>query len=169
MCEMSSSNKDLFDSDKINDSYVKTFYIEKLIKIALNSLESLIKVELINKVDNECKNFLDNVVGKLYDEKVVVYIYFVLIIILSSFESGDEIQFNHDIDTEKISFMILYPFIWLKPKGDNRSNFEKDFKKVYSKNEIEEINIRNLYYCLKHHHSSSIFSKFSRVCNSFMK
>ena len=149
MCEMSSSNKDLFDSDKINDSYVKTFYIEKLIKIALNSIESLIKVELINKVDNECKNFLDNVVGKLYDEKVVVYIYFVLIIILSSFESGDEIQFNHDIDTEKISFMILYPFIWLKPKGDNRSNFEKDFKKVYSKNEIEEINIRNLYYRTK--------------------
>ena len=68
---------------------------------------------------------------------------------MSSFESGDEIQFNHDIDTEKISFMILYPFIWLKPKGDNRSNFEKDFKKVYSKNEIEEINSRNLYYKTK--------------------
>ena len=76
-------------------------------------------------------------------------IYFLLILILSSIESGDEILFNHDIDMEKVSFILFYPFILMKSQGKERAKFEKDFKKNYSKNEIEEINMRNLFYKTK--------------------
>ena len=37
----------------------------------------------------------------------------------------------------------------MKSKGKDRAKFEKDFKKNYSKNEIEEINMRNLFYKTK--------------------
>ena len=37
----------------------------------------------------------------------------------------------------------------MKPLGEGRSKYEKDFRKNYSKNEIEEINMRNLFYKTK--------------------
>ena len=65
--------------------------------------------------------------------------------ILSSIESGDEIKFNHELDETKISFALLYLFIWLKPIGQKRAKYEKDFKKSYSKLEIESFNMGNLF------------------------
>ena len=137
------------NSEKIDDLYIKNFFIEQLIKRTLDCIDELIKKDLKDKDDNECKAFLDTSIGKLYNEHVLPNINFILFLILSSFEGGDEIIFNHNIDETKISFMILYPFIWLKPLGESRATFEKDFEKHFSKNEIEEINMRNLFYKTK--------------------
>ena len=71
--------------------------------------------------------------------------YFLWALILSSIESGDEIKFNHELDETKISFALLYLFIWLKPIGQKRAKYEKDFKKSYSKLEIESFNMGNLF------------------------
>ena len=71
--------------------------------------------------------------------------YFLWALILSSIESGDEIKFNHELDETKISFALLYLFIWLKPIGQKRAKYEKDFKKSYSKLEIENFNMGNLF------------------------
>ena len=149
MCEMTNLKDDLFNSEKIDDLYIKNFFIEQLIKRTLDCIDELIKKDLRDKDDNECKAYLDTSLGKLYNEHVLPNINFILFLILSSFEGGDEIIFNHNIDETKISFMILYPFIWLKPLGDSRATFEKDFEKHFSKNEIEEINMRNLFYKTK--------------------
>ena len=149
MCEMTDLKNDLFNSEKIDDLYIKNFFIEQLIKRTLDCIDELIKKDLRDKDDNECKAYLDTSLGKLYNEHVLPNINFILFLILSSFEGGDEIIFNHNIDETKISFMILYPFIWLKPLGESRATFEKDFEKHFSKNEIEEINMRNLFYKTK--------------------
>ena len=38
--------------------------------------------------------------------KIIKNIYFILILIISSNENGDEIKFNHDIDITKINSMF---------------------------------------------------------------
>ena len=149
MCNRIYFDTDNFIYDKFDESYIKKFFIEQLILESLQSLEKIIKKNLSGKDDNECKKYLNENIGKLYNELIIPNIYFILMLIISSIESGDEIKFNHDIDIEKVSFIIFYPFIFLKSKGKDRAKFEKDFKKTYSKNEIEEINMRNLFYRTK--------------------
>ena len=149
MCEREYFENDNFIFDKFDESYIKKFHVEQLVVESLQSLEKLIKQNFIEKTDNECKIFLNKNIGKLYNELIMPNIYFLLILILSSIESGDEILFNHDIDMEKVSFILFYPFILMKSQGKERAKFEKDFKKNYSKNEIEEINMRNLFYKTK--------------------
>ena len=85
-------------------------------------------------------------------------IIFISILILSSIESGDEIKFNHKIDWEKINKLKYFfyfsapgfiPFNSVLIKFRQRSQYEKDFKKKYSKDEIEKINMENLFYKIK--------------------
>ena len=149
MCERIYFDTDNFIYDEFDKSYVKKFFIEQLIVESLQSLEEIIKKNFNDKDDNECKKYLNENIGKLYNDLIIPNIYFILMLIISSIESGDEIKFNHDIDIEKVSFILFYPFIFLKSKGKDRAKFEKDFKKNYSKNEIEEINMRNLFYKTK--------------------
>ena len=141
MCNRIYFDTDNFIYDKFDESYIKKFFIEQLILESLQSLEEIIKKNLSGKDDNECKKYLNENIGKLYNELIIPNIYFILMLIISSIESGDEIKFNHDIDIEKVPFIIFYPFIFLKSKGKDRAKFEKDFKKTYSKNEIEEITL----------------------------
>ena len=75
--------------------------------------------------------------------------YFIFILILSSIESGDKINFNHYLDKSKITSAFFYPFIWMKPLGENRARYEKDFQKIFSKDEIEKLNMRNVLYKTK--------------------
>ena len=106
--------------------------------------EKLILMNLDKKTENEIKTYLINNIGKHCNEIMIPNVYFIWALILSSIESGDKIKFNHELDNEKISFKLLYPFIWLKPKGQNRAKYEKDFKINYSKLETESINMGNL-------------------------
>ena len=134
---------------KFDDSYIKIFFLEQLIKETLQSEEQLIKSKLTHKSNEECKKYLNSNIGNIYNELIIPNAYFIKILILSSIESGDEIKFNHNIDLSKISFILLFPLIWLKPFGEERAKYEKDFKKNFSGNDREELNMRNLYNKIK--------------------
>ena len=118
-------------------------------------------------------------IGKFYEEEIMPNVIFISILILSSIENGDEIKFNHEIDWEKINKFKYFcyfsapgfiPFNSFLIKFRQRSQYEKDFKKKYSKDEIEKINMENLFYKIKAKNiiNSNInsFEKMSDVNNS---
>ena len=147
MCNRSCFNYDNIILNKLDNSYVKDFFMENLIKAVLNNIENDINQFLKNNKEdgNKFKNFLNNNIGKFYKEKIIPNCYFISTLILSSIESGDQINFNHNIDKNKISSIFFYPFIWLKPYGEDRAKYEMDFKRLFLKDEIEKINMRNLF------------------------
>lgn len=100
-------------------------------------IEKIIKNQLININNDESKNYLNKNIANLYKELIIPNIHFILILILTSIESGDKIKFNHNIDITKLSSTFFYPFIWLTPYGKHRAKYEKEFKKLYFKSEIE--------------------------------
>ena len=71
--------------------------------------------------------------------------------ILTSIESGDYIEFNHDINWEKISQAFnkvpdkLFYLMFLTPHHFDKY-FEKNFEKFYKSNKIEEMHMKNLYF-----------------------
>ena len=145
MCDRRYFELNDFVIKTFGDVFLKYFFIENLIKISLQYAEKLIYMNLDEKDENKNKTYLNNNVGKHCNEIMIPNVYFIWSLILSSIESGDKIKFNHELDEEKISFKLLYPFIWLKPIGQNRAKYEKDFKKNYSKLEIENFNMGNLF------------------------
>ena len=156
-------NKD-FITEKYDDPYIKVFFIQNLIKEVLQSLENIIKDNKKNhNKKGDYKEYLNKNIGKFYEEQIIPNVYFILVIILSSIESGDGIIFNHIIDKEKITSAIFYPFIWMKPLGENRARYERDFKKIFSKEEIERLNILNLFYKTKK--KKIVDSNFSPIEN----
>ena len=107
---------------------------------------------------NERKKYLSTKIGKFFNEEIIPNIYFILTIILSSIESCDEIKFKRYIDWEKINmfkyfFCFAFPkytrFISLSKYYQKRAKYERDFEKKYSKEEIEEINMKKLFYKTK--------------------
>jgi hypothetical protein len=145
-------------SHKFDDSYIKNFYLEQLIKDALQKIENMIILDLNNKNVEECKKYLNEKIGQFFKEEIIPNIIFILIIILSSIENGDEIKFNHNIDWDKISkFKYFFyfsvpgfiPFYSLIKNFKLRSKYEKDFKRKYSENEIEKLNMESLFYKIK--------------------
>ena len=145
-------------SHKFDDSYIKNFYLEQLIKDALQKIENIIILDLNNKNAEECKKYLNEKIGQFFKEEIIPNIIFILIIILSSIENGDEIKFNHNIDWDKISkFKYFFyfsvpgfiPFYSLVKNFRLRSKYEKDFKRKYSENEIEKLNMESLFYKIK--------------------
>ena len=166
-------------SQKFDDTYIKEFYIDKLIKEALQNIEKIIITDLNEKNIDECKKYLNEKIGKFYEEEIMPNVIFISILILSSIENGDEIKFNHEIDWEKINKFKYFcyfsapgfiPFNSFLIKFRQRSQYEKDFKKKYSKDEIEKINMENLFYKIKAKNiiNSNInsFEKMSDVNNS---
>ena len=145
MCENKFLECDNIITEKLDDSYIKKFFLEQLIKETLQSEEKLIKSNLNHKNKEECKKYLNSNIGGIYNELIIPNIYFIKTLILSSLESGDEIKFNHNIDLSKISLILLFPLIWLKPLGEKRAKYERDFEKNYSGNDREQLNTRNLY------------------------
>ena len=148
--------ENIISQESYDNSYIKKFFIEQIIIDRLKIIEDKIKNNLIGKDNNYCKNYLINNIGKLYDENIVPNYYFIEIIILSSIESGDYIKFNHEVDEEKIKLILNY---------FNQNNINiigillgfyytikasifavKDFNKNYTKEAIEEIHIKNLFF-----------------------
>ena len=158
MGKFQSFNFDNFLEQKFEDCYIRNFFLVKLISKALEEIENEIKKNLNNLNDEkECKEQIQKTIGVYYHEYIEPNINFIILLILSSIESGDYIQFNHNISFEKlkiflkytstniygyftplkfISFFALLPFF----------SFEKDFKKNYSKDKIEEIYANNIFY-----------------------
>ena len=150
MCKSSNFNSKNFINGNINETYVKEFFIEKLITKVLQELENIIENNSINfNGKDDYKTYLNKNIGKFYKEQIIPNVYFIFILILSSIESGDKINFNHSIDKSKITSTFFYPFIWMKPLGENRARYEKDFQKIFSKDEIEKLNMRNVFYKTK--------------------
>ena len=149
MCEREYLKKENFIFEKYDDSFIKIFYIEQRIKETLQYAENFIKKKLVDGSNDDFKLNLNKNIGTLYDELIVPNIYFILMIILSSIENGDEIKITHDIDMPKIPLKILYPIIWSNPYGKNREKYEKDLKKIYSKKEREDLKLSNLFNKIK--------------------
>ena len=148
MCECKYSENENFITQKLEDTYIKDFFIENLIKEVLKKLDDIIETNLNNKNFN-FQDYLNNDIEKFYKEYITPNVYFIFFLILTSIESGDEIKFNHIIDKRKISWIIAYPFIWMKPFGEDRAKYEKDFKKYFKRSEIEQLNMRNLFHKIK--------------------
>ena len=145
-------------TSKFDDEYIKNCFVESLIKETLQKIENEIIKDLDNKNADDTKKLLNEKIGKFYNDEIIPNVYFILLLILSSIEGGDEIIFNHKIDWEKINIVKYFfcfalpeytPFISISKFYRRRSKYEKDFKKNYSKNEIEEINMKNLFYKIK--------------------
>ena len=134
---------------KFDDSNIKDFFIKKLIKETLIKIETEIKKKINNLNNNDIKKYLnDNIGKKYYDLYLLPNISFIRMIILISIEGGDLIKFNHKID-----WSYFFNFLnFLKSPYSlmdlllNKKIFEKDFKKYYTNDKIEEIHMKNLFY-----------------------
>ena len=162
MGKFQSFNFDNFLEQKFEDCYIRNFFLVKLISKALEEIENDIKKNLNNLNDEkECKEQMQKNIGVYYHVYIEPNINFIILLILSSIESGDYIQFNHNISFEKLKiylknastningnfaifrfifFSALFPFLSISKR------FEKDFKKNYSKDKIEDIYANNIFY-----------------------
>jgi len=146
MCN-SNFNSDDFISERPDDLYIKTFFLEELIKRILQKIED-VYLDLNIENNDELKKVLNEKMIEFYNEEVIPNTYFIFILILSSIESGDKIKFNHNLDSNKISkyshWTLSFP-ITLLFKNRGRINYEKDFEKIYKTNQIEAIHMKNLF------------------------
>ena len=136
MCKNEQLENENFISEKFDDTYIKNFFVKKLIIEALKRIEKDIFENLKDlNGSEECKNYLNNNISKYYQLNIIPNIYFILTLILSSIESGDYIKFEHKLDWIK-TFKNLLNF---------SSRSEKDFEKDYTKDKIEKIYMKNLF------------------------
>lgn len=73
-------------------------------------------------------------------------------LILTSIEGGDFIKFNHNINWMRFLYhlKLTNPKVILNLFPKLRYDFyEKDFETIYSKDKIEEINMKNIFYKTK--------------------
>ena len=154
MCERDCFKYDNFILTPLNDNYIKMFFMKQLIINILKNVEHDIENNLNNinnhDDDEELKKYLNLNIGKIYDEQIIPNTYFLSILILSSIEGGDYIEFNHEINQEKLDkAMDEMPFtlffsILFSPNNFGKY-FEKNFEKFYKSNKIEEKHMRNLF------------------------
>ena len=137
MCKCDQFENENFINEKFDDFYINNFFIKRLIIEALKKIEKSVFEYLNNLNDSEeCKHYLNNNISIYYQLNIIPNIYFILTLILSSIESGDYIQFKHKSDWIKVFGNRLWIF---------GIRYEKDFKKGYTKDKIEEINMKNLF------------------------
>ena len=137
MCKCDQFENENFINEKFDDFYINNFFIKRLIIEALKKIEKSIFEYLNNLNDSEeCKQYLNNNISIYYQLNIIPNIYFILTLILSSIESGDYIQFKHKSDWKKF---------FRNPFRISRIRYEKDFEKGYTKDKIEEINMKNLF------------------------
>ena len=149
MCDfkINDSENNFFSLKKFDDNNIKNFFIKKLITETLIEIEKEIKKDIDNLDDNDIKKYLNENIGKkYYDLFIVPNISFIRMIILISIEGGDLIKFNHKIDWSYLYKFIGLPFTFLMNLILNSKIFEKDFKKNYTNDKIEEIHMKNLFY-----------------------
>ena len=131
MCKRIYFEDDNFITEKFDDSYIKNFYIENLIKESLAQIEKIIQKNLNDKIrEYEFKDYFERNIMKFYNQ-IIHNIYFALILIISSIESGDFIKFKN-----KPIFSISF-----KEKRE-LINMEN----LYNKNKIKNITNINISY-----------------------
>ena len=146
-----------FINTDFDDTFIKQLFIKNYIVDSLKKIEEDIKnKEKEFKNDDEYKKYLNENIGKYYESLIIPNIYFIRLLILVSIEGGDYIKFNHKEDMNKIvsniwsitkfvimnaygpAFSLLFP-IYSKTE-------QRDFERSFTKNKIEEINMKNLFY-----------------------
>ena len=150
MCGHSFNVDDNLISIIFDDSYIKQFFLDQLIIDVLENIEKDIIKGTKDKHDDDFKNYLNNNIGNFYKEYIIPNIYFILILILTSIEGGDYIKFNHSMNWKNFiqksfkslpSLAIHFKNVWIDSL--------KDFEKIYTNKEIEELNMKNLFYKIK--------------------
>ena len=146
-----------FINTDFDDTFIKQLFIKNSIVDSLKKIEEDIKnKEKEFKNDDEYKKYLKENIGKYYESLIIPNIYFIRLLILVSIEGGDYIKFNHKEDMNKIVsniwsitkyfFMKAYgPFSGLIFKIYGKTE-QRDFERSFTKNKIEEINMKNLFY-----------------------
>ena len=151
MCERDCFKYDDFIFIPLNDSLIKEFFIKPIMVNVLQKIEYEI-ISNLNNIKNEedCKKYLNSKIGEIYKEQVIPNVYFILILILSSIESGDYIKFNHEINWDTVEkafsdapFKLFFSILFSPSKFGKY--FEKNFQKFYESNKIEEMHLRNLF------------------------
>ena len=155
---------------KFDDSFIKNFFIENLMLESLQKIENNIKnnMDYLKDID-EYKKYLNDNIGLFYDKYIIINIYFIRLIILVSIEGGDLILFLKEkgilglFPSKKIlknfsKFLKNYwysfipyigQFIYIYVAKNSKyfaDHFGYDFEKDFTKNEIEEINMKNVFY-----------------------
>ena len=127
-----------FTTEKSDNSYIKEFFIENLINITLKEIEEKI-LKVIKNSDNykNYKDYLNNNIGRFYNYFLMPNVYFVLILILASIESGDNIKFNHSFNWYKAGHLRGWMKSWLLYLKNIQGKLEKDFIKILHKNKSE--------------------------------
>ena len=150
MCKFNySENKkeNLFFKENDN-SYVKEFFVKNCVVKVLKSIEQQLKDKLVNLSDCNIKTYLNENIGEYYNLLILPNIYFIRMVILVSIEGGDNIKFQHKLDWNKIQshwranpklLINLIPYF-------RQACFENDFVKIFPKDIIENIHMKNLFY-----------------------
>ena len=152
-----------FYNINFDDSFIKDFFIEKLMSETLQIIEEKIKIKIdgLNDEDKYKKVLNDNI-GELYDFYILVNIYLISLLVLVSIEGGDLIL-TQKRNFEKIYKTIftffdyvglIYKIEWVFNNKKRLNNlvkeltkkYYKDFEKSYTKQEIEEISMKNIFY-----------------------
>jgi hypothetical protein len=148
MCKLGSfiSNSE-FISQKFEESYINKFFLEKYITEILKKIEIKIKLEITSfNNDIKYKNHLNKIIGEYYNIFIIPNVIFIWILILSSIESGDFIRFNHKIDWKKFWCNFSFGNILNLLPQIHTPFFEKDFEKNFTKQNLENLNMKNLFY-----------------------
>ena len=138
----------------LDDSYFKEFSIKNLIKEVLSKIEDEIYKDISKLNDSKCKEYLNKNIGKLYNKYIIPNINFILMLILSTIEGGDLINFNHKFNWKKIKESFFNSIFSTGPNFISiflsfHKYFEKDFETFYTKDKIEKINMKNLFFKTK--------------------
>ena len=154
MCDGTSFESNNFISETFDNSYISEFSLEELIIEVLQEIEKNIQNQLNNLNVDMCKKYLNTNIGILYNKYIVPNVYFILILILSSIEGGDYIIFNHKLNWDKIQKAFLKDPLKIIPAFPSilfsfKKGYEKDFEKSYSVKNIEEMNMKKLFYKIK--------------------
>ena len=145
MCKLESFISNDFISRKFEDTYINKLFLEKFIIEILRNIEIKIKKMTFND-DKKYKDYLNTNIGKYYNSYIIPNVIFIWMLILSSIESGDFIRFNHNIDWKKFWFNFsLGVLVNLFPKFRSPF-FEIDFEKIFTKQNLEKLNMKNLFY-----------------------
>lgn len=150
MCKFDNISNDIL-SQKFDDSHIKKFFIEKYIIEVLKEVEKKLNSVFFEKQE-DFKRYLNSSIGKEYNSLVIPNVLFFRMLILTSIEGGDFIKFNHNINWMRFLYhlKLTNPKVILNLFPKLRYDFyEKDFEKIYSKDKIEEINMKNIFYKTK--------------------
>jgi len=163
MCKFERVKEKNFISQKFDDSYIKHFFIESYIMEVLRNIENKIK-----DISNNIKDYLNKNIGEYYKTYIIPNVYFIRMLILASIESGDFIKFYHHINWAKFFYHLkLTNLFMIKNLFPNMRDeyFEKDFEKTFTKEKIEEIHMKNIFF--KKKMKKVINSNIDNIDNSF--